>query len=112
MKIKNDIVEKPKMPSKECTFEGEVMEIVSSTELEPNIGCYLAKRNKGYFVLGYIKDQLVKLKYYEELKSEKIQVRKSDKLSNESSRYIIRIGLSKFVIELKDNNIEYVMDLC
>ena len=63
-------------------------------------------------MLGYINEQLVKLKYYEELKSEKIQARKSDKLSNEASRYIVRIGLSKFVIELKDNNIKYIMDLC
>ena len=110
--IKNNIVEKTKMPSKECVFEGERVELVSSIELEPNIGCYLAKRTKGYFVLGYINEQLVKLKYYEELKSEKIQARKSDKLSNEASRYIVRIGLSKFVIELKDNNIKYIMDLC
>ncbi len=95
-----------------CIIDGESMKVVSSVSLDDSRGCYLAKKEDGYLILGYIKDKLIKLKYYDSLKSEKIQARKSETLLDGSSRFIIRIGLNKFVIDVKDDQIEYIMDLC
>ena len=76
-----------------------------------NMGCHLAKGEEGYVVLGYIGDKIFKIRQYGELKSTKIQSRLSEKLSDNHYRYIVRIGMNKFILDVCDENIEYVMDL-
>ena len=93
-------------------MEGESFVVVSSTVLVENKGCYLVKNEKGYAVIGYIGDSLTKIKEYTELKSEKIQSRLSEKLSDGTQRFLIRIGINKFIVDVDSNNIRYVMDLC
>ena len=110
--ITNNATTEIKSQNESCYFEGETLTILSSVELSPKIGCHLTKRENGYFVLGYVNEQLIKLKYYETLKSEKIQARKNENLADGTLRFVIRIGLNKFIIDLKDNSIKYVMDLC
>ena len=88
------------------------MDIISSIELEPEKGCHLLKNNEEYIVVSYIKNKFTEIKKYKELKSENLQARKNENLPNGASRYIIRIGLKKFVIDIKDDEIKYVMDLC
>lgn len=110
--IKQEIVEKPKENYKKCSFEGNEYLIISSVELTQNKGCCLVKRESGYMILSYIDNVYSKLKDYDELKSEKLQARKQEELPDGTVRYIIRIGINKFVISVKDNEIEYVMNLC
>ena len=95
-----------------CIFAGESYNVLSSVELLPNVGCHLAKNANGYTVLGYVGDKICALKQYDELKSEKIQARKSDDVTNGISRYIVRIGLVKFIVNVAEDSIEHVMDLC
>jgi hypothetical protein len=57
-------------------------------------------------------DRIFALKQYDVLKSEKIQARKNEDLANGVSRYIVRIGMAKFIVNVKLDDIEYVMDLC
>ena len=52
------------------------------------------------------------IKTYEELRSHRIQARISESSENGTQRYLIRIGLSKILVDLIDNDIKYVMDLC
>lgn len=98
--------------SKTCIVDNEIYEIVSTSNFTNNMGCYLAKSVAGYCILGFVGDQLFKIKYYEKLKSEKLQARISDKLSDGTARYIIRIGIHKFIMNVSDDNMEFVMDLC
>lgn len=95
-----------------CMFEGETLIVVSSVNMKENMGCHLAKGANGYVVLGYVGDRFFKINAYKELKSEKIQARQSEVLSNGDLRFIVRIGLNKFVVDVSDDNISYVMDLC
>lgn len=95
-----------------CIFAGESYNVLSSVEMIPNVGCHLAQNGNGYTVLGYVGDKICALKQYDELKSEKIQARKNEDLSDGVSRYIVRIGMVKFIVNVKPDNIEYVMDLC
>ena len=93
-------------------IDNEALTIISSVNFTDNLGCHLAKGADGYVILGYVGDKLFKIKNYEMLKSEKLQTRMSEKLENGSSRYIVRIGLHKFIVNVNGDNIEYVMDLC
>ena len=63
-------------------------------------------------VIGFVGDKLIELKQYQILKSEKIQSRMSEKLADGTLRYIVRIGLQKFIVDVVDDDIKYVMDLC
>lgn len=93
-------------------FDKQTHTVISSAAIDDTKGCYLAKNSEGYAVLGYIGEKLTILKQYETLKSEKLHVRFSEKISDKISRYIVRIGLQKFVVNVTDDNIEFVMDLC
>lgn len=95
-----------------CIYEGETYTVVSTAPFDAGAGCYLAKNEKGYMVLGYYGDKLFNLKQYDSLKSEKIQTRLTEKLSDNSYRYLVRIGINKFVVEVSGENISYVMELC
>ena len=95
-----------------CIFAGESYNVLSTVELLPNVGCYLAKNGNGYTVLGYVGDKICALKQYEALKSEKIQARKNEELADGVCRYIVRIGNVKFIVNASSESIDYVMDLC
>ena len=41
-----------------------------------------------------------------------MQSRISKKLGNGASRYIVRIGIHKFILNVDNDNMEFVMDLC
>ena len=114
---KKNIVEKAgntqecNCPTK-CILEGESYSIIASVDFVNNMGCYLAKNEKGYEIIGYIGDKLLRIKQYQMLKSEKIQARISDKLPDGRLRYIVRIGIHKFIVDVGNEEIKYVMDLC
>ncbi len=95
----------------QCVFDDEVYTILSSVEFAGNMGCYLAKNENGYTVLGYVGDHLLKIKQYPVLKSERIQARVSENLNDGGLRYIVRIGIHKFIVNVHKDKLEYVMDL-
>lgn len=95
-----------------CVFEGVNYNIVSTAQLGQNIGCHLAKNEKGYVVLAYEGDNLSKLKEYGSVSLEKIQARLNERIANGAPRYIVRVGANKFIVDIKDNHVCYVMDLC
>ena len=109
------IKESPKDTSTEtirCILNGSTYTVVSSSQIDEEKGCHLAKNENGYAILGYIGDKLINIKQYDSLKSERINVRMSEKISDEVSRYIVRIGVQKFIVNVTNDNIEFVMDLC
>ncbi len=95
-----------------CLLDGESFSVVSAVTFSDNKGCYLAKNENGYVIISYIENTLAKIKEYSELKSEKIQARLSEKLEDGTQRFLIRIGLNKFIVDVLDDQIRYVMDLC
>lgn len=92
-------------------FNGKSYAILNSIALNKNIGCHLAKNENGYVIFGYIGDNVINIKQYDDLKSEKMQARLYETFEDNTMRYIIKIGVQKFVVDTKDNNIEFVMDL-
>lgn len=94
-----------------CIIDNETYTIISTAEFSEEKGCHLAKKDDGYAVLGFIGSKLIKIKEFDTLKSERIAARLSEKLPEGVSRYIIRIGLNKFIVNVTNDNIEYLMAL-
>ena len=111
-KQKESTLKEERQSDIKCILEGKSYLVVSSVELGENIGCHLAENEDSFAVLSYTGNNLVKIKEYKELKSKKIQARLSETLENGVSRYIVRIGINKFVLDVQDKNIKFVMDLC
>ena len=95
-----------------CSLDGSDYEILSSAALNDGIGCHLAKSGNLYTVIAYSGNSLKIIKEYSSLKSEKIQGRLSETSKEGIQRYLIRIGNSKFVADLINNELNFVMDLC
>lgn len=112
--VKNieDSVKSVSTQEMKCVIDGITYNVISSAAFSDNKGCYLAKYDKGYIILGYIGEKLIKINEYETFKSEKIHARLSEKLPSGTLRYIVRVGIHKLIVNVKDDNIEYVMDLC
>lgn len=105
--------EEPKIEDKtSCIIDDVVYTIVNHAPFDDTKGCYLAKNSDGYSVLGYVEDRVFKIKHYDNLKSEKLQARVSEKLKDGGIRYLVRLGVHKFVLNVVDDKMEFVMDLC
>ena len=105
------INEVDRRPNLKCIMDGKTYNVLSSIALVKGIGCHLAKSDDGYSVLSYSGNNVSLLKTYPAVSSSKIQARLSEKLGNGEYRFIIRIGNVKFIAELKNRCINYVMDL-
>ena len=94
-----------------CIIENEKFEIIQMVSLKDNTGCYLAKKDKGYSLLGYIDEKIFKIKDFETLKSEKIHLKIQEENPNGTTTFMIRIGIEKFLINQNSDSIQYLMDL-
>lgn len=95
-----------------CILDGEKYSIISSTNFTDKMGCYLAKNSSGYIIIGFVGDKTFKIKQYEKLNIEKLQSRISEKLDDGTQRYIVRIGIHKFIMNVTSDDMQFVIDLC
>lgn len=113
VKIESEDKDLPKEEDiKTFIVDNEIFEIVSKSNFTDKLGCYLVKNSNGYAIMGFVGEKVFKIKSYKRLKTEKLQTRASEKLNDGTIRYIVRIGVHKFILNVKDDNMEYVMDLC
>lgn len=111
VKDKSSVDEKKPINMK-CVLEGVNYNVVGSTEIVAGVGCYLAKSKKGYAVLGYNDNEIKIIKEFDTLKTDKIQARLSETMPDGTPRYLIKVGANKFIVDVIDSQIVYVMDLC
>lgn len=104
--------EKPINAPEFCILDGERFSILNVSYFTDKMGCYLAKNEQGYCIIGFVGDRVFKIKHYEKLNVEKLQSRISEKLDDGTVRYIVRIGIHKFIMNVKKDDMEFVMDLC
>lgn len=114
---KNIVTKTQKEENKEpiiekCILSGKSYSVLSSVSFEENKGCYLVKNEECYAIVGYINDKLFELKTYEELRSEKIQARLSEKIDENNSRFLVRVGVRKIIVDVAKDDMKYLMELC
>ena len=114
--VKERVSVKPKVEEsthpQSITYEGENYEILCNSKISENTGCYLAEGKHGFYIFGYTDEKITKLKYYDKIQSKRVQIRLNEKLEDGASQYIVRCGLRKFILNVKDGDMEYVMELC
>jgi hypothetical protein len=98
--------------SPKCILDGNPYIIIKTNNFTQNTGCYLAKNENGYNILGFVSEKIVHVKHYDKLKNENMHSRISEKLTENKFRYLVKVAGHKIVLEVTDNSIEYVMDLC
>jgi hypothetical protein len=59
-----------------------------------------------------LKTHDVILKEYESVSNERLMSRLSETLPDGGKRYLIKVGANKIVVDVKDNKINHLMDLC
>lgn len=98
---------------KKVVFENSEYETIHTVKFTDKSGCNLVKNTKGeYLVIGYIDDNAIKLKQYDNLRVEKLEARVRAKLVNSGNQYIVKTGLHKFILNVFEDRMEFVMDLC
>lgn len=102
----------PSITVTKCIIDGVNYNIVSSVELKEHYGCHLAKSADGFSVIAYKDDFFYVIKEYKSVKNETIKARYTKKNEDGTLRYLIRVGSNKFIADIKNDRIEYVMDLC
>lgn len=94
------------------TFNNKEYTIVKTSVLKEDAECHLVKSSDGYSVMGYLGESIFNLKEYDKLNPETLQTRLSEKLAEGGERYMVRCGKHKFLLDIKGNKMELVMDLC
>lgn len=106
-KTKTKVV-KPEPDLPKIKPEDNNNEIIKTILINNNTECSLVKTDDGYEIIGCIKDKQFNLKHYDSLKSTNMQIRAHQK----NKQYLIKLGIHKFVINIYEDNMEFVMDLC
>ena len=82
--------------------------IIKTILINKNAECSLVKTDSGYDVIGYVDDKPFNLKHYNALRVTNMQIRVHEK----DKQYLVKLGIHKFVINITEDSMEFVMDLC
>ena len=95
-----------------CKIDTKRYNIIKTTSCDENFNCCLAHDENGYDVIGQLNGGYQILKHYDSLKSENLKMRVNEKNVDGSAQYLIRIGINKFLVNVTQTGMEFVMDLC
>jgi hypothetical protein len=93
-------------------YENERFFLIKTVPCGKNAECNLTKSDNGYTIFGYTNGKRKVLKHYDSLKTTNMQIRENNKYEDGKNQYIVKIGVQKFIIQLINDNMEFVMDLC
>ncbi len=102
--------EKENKTPKLYNYNGADVELIKAVKCTENSECKIIHSNNKYIILGNINNKDVILKEYTDLKNSNMYVRLNDKF--DKTKYLVKVGLNKFLIQITNDNMEFVMDLC
>ncbi len=97
---------------KPVVYEREGAEVLKTVRCNDNTTCSLLKTSDGYVVAGTINGKQKELKRYDKLRTTNMQIRVNEKMKDGCVQYLVKIGANKFVINVTQDSMEFVMDLC
>ena len=86
--------------------------VADSVRFTSDTGLKLIKSEKGFTLFGYSKKGISKIKEFDKVSNSKIMARLSETTQSGTKRYIVRVGINKFVLDFDGSKISFVMDLC
>ena len=102
--------EKENKTPKSYSYNGANAELIKTVKCTENSECKIIHTDNKYVVMGNINNKEVILKEYTDLKNSNMYVRLNDKF--DKTKYLVKVGLNKFLIQITNDNMEFVMDLC
>ena len=86
--------------------------VADSVSFTSDTGLKLIKSEKGLTLFGYSKKGISKIKEFDKVSNSKIMARLSETTQSGTKRYIVKVGINKFVLDFDGSKISFVMDLC
>ena len=91
-------------------LNGQNTEVIKSIRCTENGICRMVRTENKYKIIGNIEGKNILLKEYSLLKNADMQIRLNDK--TDKTKFLVKIGMHKFIIKITADNMEFVMDLC
>ena len=112
--LESAITKKQKLQEKKTlesyNYNGENCKILKTVQCTKESSCKLIHTDNKYIVLGNIANKEIVLKEYSSLENSEMYIRLNDK--TDPTKFLVKIGMHKFIISITGDNMEFIMDLC
>ena len=96
------------------TSEEEIKEeditMLTEAKINDTTSLYLVNYDNFSSLVGHIGDDYFVVKKFDEIVNSKIILKETEKLKD-STRYLVRVGRSKMVVEVTENSMNRLLDL-
>ena len=84
--------------------------MLTEVKLSENTGLYLVNYDNFSSLVGHIDDNYYVIKKFDGIVNGNIVLKQAEKLKN-STRYLVRVGKNKMVVEVSENSMSRLLDL-
>ena len=97
-------------PVQEPQQQEDELTMLTEAKLDDNKGMYLVNYDNFSSLVGHIGDDYFVIKKFDELVNSRIILKETEKLKD-STRYLVRVGKNKMVVEITDTSMNRLLDL-
>ena len=97
-------------PNQETIKYDNDLTMLTEVKLNDNSGLYLVNYENFSSLVGHIKEDYFVIKKFDDIVSDKIYLKETEKLKD-STRYLVRVGKNKMVVEVSDTSMSRLLDL-
>lgn len=112
--LEASVEKRKKQPEKQAPepyrFNGEDAELIKTVKCSDNSTCKIIHKKGMYYITGNMGEKEFLLKEYKALKDCTLFVRPHEK--EQKDKYLVKVGIHKFIIKVTKDNMEFLMDLC
>jgi hypothetical protein len=84
--------------------------MLTEVKINDSTGLYLVNYENFSSLVGHINDDYFVIKKFDDMVSGKIILKQAEKLKD-STRYLVRVGKNKMVVEVSDTSMNRLLDL-
>ena len=96
-------------PEQESTSYDDLT-MLTEVKLKDNTGLYLVNYDNFSSLVGHINDDYYVIKKFDDIVNDKIFLKETEKLKD-ATRYLVRVGKNKMVVEVSDKSMSRLLDL-
>jgi len=98
------------LPEQESTNYDDNLTMLTEVKLNDKTGLYLVNYENFSSLVGHIDDDYFVIKKFDDIVNDKIYLKETEKLDS-TTRYLVRIGKNKMVVEVSDTSMSRLLDL-
>lgn len=97
-------------PKQETMMYGDDLTMLTEVKLNDDSGLYLVNYENFSSLVGHIKEDYFVIKKFDDIVNDRIYLKETEKLKD-STRYLVRVGKNKMVVEVSDTSMSRLLDL-